>query len=97
MQCTQVAATFSEAAQQEEVAGWAPGPATASGRTAAARLASVVTQLLVSPDDRWAALVTPRLTHLYDLVAMKYHGRLPVFEVCCLMLSRGPFVSGRLS
>ncbi|CAL8461915.1 g1446 [Coccomyxa elongata] len=76
----QVAATFSEAAQQEEVAGWAPGPATASGRTAAARLASVVTQLLVSPDNRWAALVTPRLTHLYDLAAMKYHGRLPVFE-----------------
>lgn len=46
----------------------------------------MVTQLLVSPDDSWAALVTPWLTHLYDLTAMKYHGRLPVFEVRPLYL-----------
>ena len=83
-------AVFSEAAEQEEVAGWGPGPATASGQTAAARLSSVVTQLLVSPDDHWAALVTPRVTHLYDLSALKYHGRLPVFEVRCLVLCPGP-------
>lgn len=82
MCCVQVAATFSEAAQGMDAAQQAPGT---SGRSAAERFGSVVTQLLVSHGDRWAALVTPQLTHLYDLKAMKYHGRLPALEVRSLL------------
>ena len=52
-----------------------------SGQTAAEQLSAVVSDVVVSPDAAWAALVLHQRVEVYNLAASKHHGRLPVFEV----------------
>jgi hypothetical protein len=40
-----------------------------------------VSQLHVSADGRWAAQITHRAAHLFNLESLEYHGQLPPFEV----------------
>ena len=59
-----------------------PAPAgQRSGQTAAERLSAVVSDIVVSPDAAWAALVLHQRVEVFNLAASKHHGRLPVFEV----------------
>lgn len=52
-----------------------------SGQTAAEQLSAVVSDVVVSPDAAWAALVLLQRVEVFNLAASKHHGRLPVFEV----------------
>ena len=52
-----------------------------SGQTAAEQLSAVVSDVVVSPDAAWAALVLHQRLEVFNLAARKHHGRLPVFEV----------------
>ena len=52
-----------------------------SGQTAAEQLSAVLSDVVVSPDAAWAALVLHQRVEVFNLAASKHHGRLPVFEV----------------
>ena len=56
------------------------GQAQQAQQAAAEQLAGV-SNLIVSSTGRWAAVVKGSHVHVFDLEAMRYHGRLPALQV----------------
>lgn len=82
----QVAATLTDAAREQAARrSRAAASGAAGGPAAAEQFHSEVSQLRISPNDKWAMLIAPGAVHVFDLESLAYHGQLPAFEVCTLI------------